>query len=118
MGDALTTESVLVCSVGTVTSFELAVVVPPNGAGLVPVVLDVSLIEPLLMSAWVTVYTPLKWATWLGSSVVLDVDVHELADGFVNVLQVGPEVRAPAGEIGRSVTPTLVRVTLPVLVTT
>ena len=53
MVDDLTTERVLVWTVGTVTSFDVAVVVPPSGAGLVPVAFDVSLIEPLLRSAWV-----------------------------------------------------------------
>ena len=37
---------------GTVTWFEVPVMVPPPGG--VPVAVEVSLIEPLLRSAWVT----------------------------------------------------------------
>ncbi len=51
MGDALTTESVLVWTAGTVTSLEPAVTAP---LGPVPLAVEVSETEPLLRSSWLT----------------------------------------------------------------
>ncbi len=80
------------------------VVVPP--AGLVPAAVAESLIDPLFRSACVTVY----------------VAVHvTLAPGAIDAApagHVGPVAKVPAGALWVSVTPTSVRVTLPVLVTT
>ncbi len=57
-----------------------------------------------------------KVATWPGTRVV-EVPVVQVAVGVARLTQVGPEVRAPAGAVWVSVTPVVVRVTLPVLVT-
>ncbi len=55
-----------------------------------------------------------KVAAWPAWSVVLVDVVHAPP---VTLWQVGPEVRAPAGAVWVSVTPTAMSVTLPVLVT-
>ncbi len=53
----------------TVTGLEPALIVPPEGE--VPAAVAVSAMDPLSMSAWVTVYVPVKIAVWSGSKVVV-----------------------------------------------
>src|SRR5580658_1158887 len=84
--------------------------------GGVPVDVAESFTEPWLRSAWVIVYVAVKVAACPGCRVVL-VDVVQVPPG-VTLWQVGPEVSEPAGDVWVSVTPTVVKVTLPVLVTT
>ena len=55
-------------------------------------------------------------ADWPGARLV--VDPEQLPEGELSELQVGPLVSAPAGAVWVSVTPTELKVTLPVLVTT
>ena len=55
-------------------------------------------------------------ADWPGTRVVED--PVQVAVGVARPVQVGPEVRLPAGAVWVSLMPTVVRVTLPVFVAT
>ena len=68
---------------------------------------------PWFTSAWVTVYDPVKMADCPGTSVV--VAPEHVPVGDVRAIHVA--VTMPAGLTGTSVTPTLVIVTFPELVT-
>ena len=92
---ALTMVSVFVWTAGTVMVFELTGVIA-GPVGGVPVIVAVLMTDPASRSIWVMVWVPVQMVDAPGPNVV--------------AVQVIPEVTA-------SVTVTLVRVTLPVLVT-
>ncbi len=81
-----------------------------------PELVAASVTDPWLRSACVRVYVASNVADWPGASVVAAPE--QVPAGLASVSQVGPVVRATAGAVCASLTPTPVRVTLPVLVAT